>query len=195
MEDIEEVEFQRNLFLGRFDAVHAPEAAHEILKRKRLALAVDGDDLALEQEIGRGQSLRNRDDIGKAGRDIAQPPTEDFHRLALAVNLDPGAIELVLDRGHATVHREHLVEVFRHLREHRFHRSEETQAPDPQALRAFEERDRRNHPEVPQEHVGGPHGVQVHARCVRNSLEHHTFVHANPHLAEHVLQEHVPFAF
>src|SRR2546422_2023243 len=101
VEDIEQVQLQWNLFLGRFDAVHAPEAAHEILKWKRLALPVHRDDLAFEQKLGRGQCLRNRDDLGKAGRDIAQSPTEDLHRVALAMNLDPRAVELVLDRRHA----------------------------------------------------------------------------------------------
>jgi len=55
--------------------------------------------------------------------------------------------------------------------------------------------DLRNHPEVPEKHVGRPHGVQVRARRVRNALEHHALVHADPHFAEHVLQEHVSFAF
>ena len=195
VEDIEQVQLQWNLFLGRFDAVHTPEAAHEILKWKRLALPVHRDDLAFEQKLGRGQCLRNRDDLGKAGRDIAQSPTEDLHRIALAMNLDPRAVELVLDRRHAPVHREHLVEVFRHLREHRFHRGQEAQASRAQSFRSLEERDIRDHPEVPEKHVGRPHGIQVYAGRVCNPLEHDALVHADPHLAEHILQEHVPFAF
>src|SRR5881628_4169847 len=76
---IEQVQLQRNLLLGRFDAVHASEATHEILKREWLAVSIHGDDLAFEQELGRGQSFRDCDELGQAGRDIAQPPTEDFH--------------------------------------------------------------------------------------------------------------------
>ncbi len=195
VEHVEQVQLQRNLFRGGLDPVHASEAAHEVLERKRLSVSVHGDDLAFEQEFGRGQGFRDRDDLGKAGRDIAQPPTEDLHRLPLPMDLNARAIQLVLDGRHAAMHREDLVEVFRHLGEHRFHGSEETQAPGAEAVLAFEERDLRDHPEVPEEHVGRPHGVQVHARRIRNSFEHDALVHADPHLAEHVLQEDVPFAF
>src|SRR2546427_163874 len=55
VEHVEEIQLQRNLFRGRLDPVHASEAAHEVLERERLSVLVHRDDLAFEQEFGRGQ--------------------------------------------------------------------------------------------------------------------------------------------
>src|SRR2546426_9020851 len=55
--DIEQVQLQRNLLLGRFDAVDASEATHEILKRGGLCGSVPWADPALAPGTARGQSL------------------------------------------------------------------------------------------------------------------------------------------
>ena len=151
------------------------------------------DDFPLHEELRGGQRPGDRDDLRKARGDVAEPPTEDADRLALPVDLNSCAVELVFDRGLATVFRQDLVEVFGHFREHRLHRSEKTQAPGPKRVRALEQGNLRDQPEVPEEHVGRPDGIRVDTRGVGDPFEHHAFVHTDPHLAEDVLQEDVPF--
>ena len=192
VEQVEEVQLQRDLLFRRLDAVHAAESAHQVLERERFPLVVRGDDFPLEEELRGGQRPGNRDDLRKARGDVAEPPTENADRVALPVDLDSCAVELVFDRGLAAVFRQDLVEVFGHFREHRLHRSEKTQAPGPKRVRALEQGNLCDPPEVPEEHVGRPHGVRVDARGVGDPFEHHAFVHADPHLAEDVLQEDVP---
>src|SRR5205807_2812621 len=167
LEQVEQEQFQGNLLLRRLDPMDAPEATHEVLKWQGLSVRVHGDDLAFQEKLGGPKGLRDRDNLGQAVRDVAQTPAKDADPVALPMDLNPSAVELVLDRRLASVLREDLVQVLGHFREHRLHRSEEAEAARPQAERALEERDLRDEAEVAEEHVGGPNGLRIDAGGVR----------------------------
>src|SRR5947208_16173452 len=99
MEQVEQVQLQGNLLLGSLDPVDASEASHEVLEREGLAIRVHSYDLALQQELGGGEGLRDRDDLGQAIRDVAQTAAEDADPVALPMDLNASGVELVLDRG------------------------------------------------------------------------------------------------
>jgi len=111
------------------------------------------------------------------------------------MDLNSRAVELVLDCGLTPMLGEDLIEVFRHLGKHRFHRREQPQAARPETGRSLEERDLRDEAEVSEEHVGRPNGLRIDAGGVRDSLEHDPFVHADPHLPEDVPQKDVALLF
>src|SRR5438046_10183606 len=115
MEEVEEVELQGDLLLGRLDSMDAAEPTHEVLEREGLAVRIDRDDLAFQEEFGGGEGLRNRDDLRQTVRDVAQPSGEDAHRVASVVDLDAGSVELVLDRRLAPMLAAAFVELPRHL--------------------------------------------------------------------------------
>ena len=193
VEEVEEAELQGDLLLGRLDSMDAAEPTHEVLEREGLAVRIDRDDLAFQQEFRGGERLRDRDDLRQAVRDVAQPPGEDADRVAFAVDLDAGSVELVLDGRLAPMLAEDFVEILRHLGEHRFHGGEESKAAGAKARSSFEERDLRDEAEVAEEHVRGPDRVRFDACGVRDPLEHDSFVHADPHLPEDVPEQDVPF--
>ena len=89
---------------------------------------------------------------------------------------------------------EHRVDVVRHLRHHRLDWGEEANAERRETGRSFRERDLRDPPQISEEHVRGSDQVRVDARRVRDSLEHHSFVHADSHLPEDALQEDLPLS-
>src|SRR5256714_5629949 len=111
------------------------------------------------------------------------------------MDLNASAVELELDRGLTAVFREDLLQILGHLGEHRFHRREQPQAAGSKAERSLEERDLRDEAEVAEEHVGGPNGLRVDARGIRDPFEHDTFVHTDPHLPEDIPEEDIAFFF
>ena len=64
MEEVEEEQLQRDFLLRGLDPVDPSEAPHQILEREGLAGRIDRDDLAFQEELGRGQGSRHRDDLG-----------------------------------------------------------------------------------------------------------------------------------
>jgi hypothetical protein len=77
----------------------APEAAHEVLKGQRPARGVDGNGLALQHSLPGSQSLPDLTcHVGQAARNVGQVAGVDAHLVALAVDLYPGAVQLVLQR-------------------------------------------------------------------------------------------------
>ena len=189
IEEVEQVQLQGDLPPERLDLVDPPEAAHQLLERAGPSLRVHRDDLAFQEERFRGHGPRELDDLGHALCDVRQPPAEHPHLVPPPVDLDAGAVELELEGRRPAVLLEDLVEVVPEFRHHRFDRGQEPEALGREPRRPVGEGDLRDAPQVPEEHMGRPHGLRAHARRVRDRLEHHALVDADPHLAEDALQE------
>ncbi len=101
----------------------SPEAAHQLLKGQWIAGLIDGQDLAVEDEVAsRKGGAHSLDDFGQAGRDFVQTPREDPDLSARAMNLDARAVELVLQRQRRPEHRKGVGDSVGGLRQHRLER-------------------------------------------------------------------------
>ncbi len=93
VQHVEEPRGQHGLALGL-----GAEAAHRLLEGARRAGLVERERLAVEDDVGDRQRPGDVDDLGHAGGDVGEAPGVDADDVAATVDLDPRAVELVLDR-------------------------------------------------------------------------------------------------
>ncbi len=103
-----------------------------------------------------GQRPRPLHDLGHAGRHVLELPREDAHLVARAVDLEPRAVELVLERRLAEA-LERLFRVAGGARQHRRHRGQEAQREATEAGRTLLERRAGQLPDARRVHRGPPH--------------------------------------
>jgi hypothetical protein len=92
--DVEDVEEERHDPLGRRLAV---DARHGLLERGRPVL-VHPERLAVEDGLGDREAAHRVDDPGQRVGDLVEVARVDADLVAAAMDLDPDAVELPLDR-------------------------------------------------------------------------------------------------
>ena len=98
VKDVEEVRRQAVAAAGRRIGA---EVAHRVLEAARRPLVVDPERLAVEHEVAAGQARRRRGDRAEPVGDLVEVAGEQAHLAVAAMGLDPGAVELPLDRRRA----------------------------------------------------------------------------------------------
>ena len=93
VEQVEEERAEQHALVGRV----AAEAAHRVLERARPAVVVQGQGLPVEDGGAARQGPHALDELGDAVGDLAQGARPHPDVVAVAVHLDAGAVELVLD--------------------------------------------------------------------------------------------------
>jgi hypothetical protein len=96
---VQDVEEPRPQDLGA--RTRRPEAAHRLLERPRRAVLVERQRLAVEDERSAREGRDDLDELRHPRGDVGQRPAEHLDptaRPAMAVHLDPSAVELDLDR-------------------------------------------------------------------------------------------------
>ena len=124
MQEVEEEGGQGELAAQAVDVELAAEAAHGDLEGERRAVRPQGDRLAVEQELARGQGLDRLDQLGHGRGDVVAAAGVDADLVPRLVDLDAGAVELELE-GRLAEPLERLGDVLRRLREHRLEGPEE----------------------------------------------------------------------
>jgi hypothetical protein len=181
---IEEMQRQRHLPHERLHAVDPPKPPHQLLEGQRLARLVKGHHFAVQDE-GRPAEVaaRDLDDIGKAPCHVGQPPRPHLHAIAVPVQLDAGAVVLVLERGAAAVRGQHGAEVVGDLGQHRQQRNERARRHAGQGRRAANGHQARHGREVAEKERGPAHGGDVGAPGGGDGLQQQALGDAGPHLA------------
>ena len=119
-----------------------------------------------------GERERGLDDLGHARGDVVERAGEDGDVVAVAVDLDPRAVELPLDRRRVDL-RERRGDVRGGLGEHRLQRPADRQAQGREPRLAVGQRDRRDRAEVAAEHQRPPDRGEPHVRRLRDGVGHH----------------------
>src|SRR6476659_3671674 len=95
-QDVEEERHDRQLCPQRIDVQAPTEASHGDLKRERPLVLVERDDLAVEDQLLRGERAHRLGHFGYSRGDVVQASRVDDDPVSLLVNLDAGTIELPL---------------------------------------------------------------------------------------------------
>ena len=164
VQDVEEHRGQRDGRAEVLDAPAAAEARRRDLERVRPAVRAQGDRLAVEHGARHVERERGLDDLGHARGDVVERAGEDGDVVAVAVDLDPRAVELPLDRRRVDL-RERRGDVRGGLGEHRLQRPADRQAQGREPRLAVRQRDRRHRPEIAAEHERPPHRGELHVRA------------------------------
>src|SRR5439155_11941016 len=98
VEQIEEEWRERQLGAHARDLELPAEPAHGHLKRQRPAIRPESDRLTVEDGVREWQASRRFDDLGHGASHIVQLTRVDPHLVALLVDLNARAVELVLER-------------------------------------------------------------------------------------------------
>src|SRR5262245_6891318 len=184
---IEEIKRERNFTRRRFNAVDAPEAAHEILERKRPAVGAGRDNLSVKDERFAAQFVaRDFTDVRQAFRHFSQAPAPDAYLLALFVDLHARAVVFVFESRHSFVSFEDLIEVFGKLGQRRQERNEKFYVDSLQAGRAFGQGDRCHLREIGEKQSGAADVFEPAVRSAGDRFLDKSIVQPDPQL---VLQE------
>ena len=117
------------------------ESRHRVLERARPAVLVERQGLAVEDHPLRGEGAHHVDDLGDPMGDVGEVAGVDPHVVAVAVHLDPGAVELVFDGCRDPESRERLRHRARRRGEHRHHRAADHEPHRLEVLRGAGEGD------------------------------------------------------
>src|SRR4051812_33326071 len=132
---------------------------------------MQGDGLAVEEDLARGEGLDGLDQLGHGSRDLVAAAGVDADLVPRLVDLDAGAVELELQRGLAqTVER--LGDVPRRLREHRLERPEELEPEAREPGPALGQHGPRHLRQPARQHERPAHLVRRHLRRGGQRLGH-----------------------
>ncbi len=184
VEQVEQHRRERQLLSEALHLQLAPETAHRDLKRIRRAVRPQRDHLAVQDGLASGERPRHLDHLRHGVRHVPQAPGVDAHLVALFVHLDPGPVELVLQRG-LTQLRERRVHVLRRLREHRLDRPEQLDPEPREGPRAPGEGRLSHEPQVSGGHHRAPHALAGDPRGAGGRLDRHALQRPLAQLAQH----------
>ena len=136
------------------------------------AVGAQRDRLAVEHDAVRRQGQRRVDQLGDAVRDVVEAAGEHADGVAVAVHLDPHAVELGLDRRGVDP-SERGLEIGAGRGQHRLDRPPDLQPDGRQAGGAEAQRDVGDGPRVAAEHQRTAHGRLGHLRRRRDRVRHH----------------------
>ena len=98
------------------------ESLHRDLEGLGAAVAAEGNDFAVHDQIAHVERAHRVHDLGDGRCHVAQIAREHANLIAALVDLDTCAIELPLERDVVAQLSERIVHVFGRLREHRLNR-------------------------------------------------------------------------
>ena len=184
VEQVEEERSERQLVRAALDVEPAAEAAHRDLERVRGAVGPERDGLAVEDELAGGKRPHRFDQLGHRGGDVVEPAGDRPRTSSPAlVDLDPGAVELVLQRRLAQLVERHRRRPRPSPRQHRVHRPEEL-GGEARELRGSPRQRRPGYAgQVARHHPGPPHRSGGHLRGARHRLDHQPLERALAELA------------
>ena len=168
------------------DFPDAPEPAHQLLKRQGIALLIHRQHLAVEDEIASGEARLHRlDDFRQARRNLIEPPGENSDPAADSVDLDAGAVELMLERNVRPENREGVGDSVGGLRQHRLERPYRQRRSGSGRIRdGIATQGTQNPARVALHHVDAPHFRNRPSGGIGDRLQHHPLAHAMAHLAD-----------
>ncbi len=172
---VQEVEEKRREGQRLAQPVHlelAAEAAHGGLERVRRPVGPEREDLAFQDQLPRRQRAGGLDQLGHRAGDVVEPAGVDPHLVAAPVDLDPGAVQLELERRLAQL-RERVLLVVRRAGEHREHRPEELDRKPGEAGKPVHQRGPGYAGQIARHHDGAAHGLRWQRRGSRHRLQHH----------------------
>ena len=134
VERVEEEGRERQRAAGGVDVLASAEAAHRLLEGARPPVRAQRERLALDDGLAHRERARPLHHLGHARRHVLQLPGEDAHLVPRPVDLQPRAVQLVLE-GRLAESLERLLGVAGRARQHRRHRREEAQRETAEAGR------------------------------------------------------------
>ena len=151
VEQVEEEERHRELVPHALDLEPATEAPHGGLKGQRRPVGAKRDGLPLEDQLARGERPHRIDQLGHGGGDFVEPAGIDPHLVAAPVDLHPGAVQLVFDRGLPQL-AERLGDGLRAPRQHRKHGLEQSHGEGGEARAVAVQRGARDRRKIARHH-------------------------------------------
>ena len=191
---IEEERLHRQRPAKRVDVELAAEPAHGDLERMRRAVTAEGDRLAVEDDLSDVERSHRFDHFRDSDADVAEVARVHANLVARLVHLDPGAIQLELDRRAAEI-PDRGADAVRRVGQHRLDRRERPDDERGQRGFAFDERRAGDGCQRSREHRGAPHGRWPDVRRAGNRLHQHAFERPLPQLAEQQPCEEVLLVF
>ncbi len=188
VQQVEEERREGQLPARLLDVLAAPQPPHRLLERPRPPVRAQGERLALDHGLPDGQRARPLDDLGQAGRDVLELPREDPDLVAGTVDLEPRAVDLVLE-GSLAETGERFLRVPGRAREHRRDRREQPQREAGEAGRALLEGGAGERAEVGRVHGRAPDVGRREPRRPRDRVGHDAVERALADLAEEQLDE------
>jgi hypothetical protein len=129
------------------------------------------------------------DDLGQAVGDLGEVAREDLDRGAVLVDLDSGAVELVLEGHLSGVVLESLRQAIRRLGEHGLQGSKQKGTDLLQAsVPPFLGRE-GDFSQIAEEHVRPAHQLLLGVESLADGVEHDPFADPVPHLSQDVLDQ------
>jgi hypothetical protein len=183
VEDVEEEHRQRLRGAGTVDVDAASEPRSGDLELVRTPVCSQRDRLAVGDERADGQRERRGDHLGKARGDVVEAARVDRHVVAVAVDLDPRAVELRLEHRFPAEALERVVHPGRGLREHRADGPTDAKLELTQRLGAAGKRSGRNCRKGTAEHGGAPNLRSGHVRGAGYGVGHDADQRALPEVA------------
>jgi hypothetical protein len=172
MEAVEDEERERNGPTELFDAEPATEPAHRHLEWARAVVPVERDHLAVQDGRLHRELPQRIDELGNSTGHVGEVAGEGADVVAAAVKLQPGAVELPLERGR-TNPRERILEVVGRLGEHRLERAKQRQPEALERLPASRRGGGRDGAEVGDHHQRAPNIRGRDLGRPRDRLDHH----------------------
>ena len=161
-----------------------PEPSHQLLKGQRPPRSVERQHLAVEDERRRGElASRRLDDVGQARGDVGETPRPDPDVFTVVMELDAGAVVLVLERGGPPVGGQDVLEVVGDLGEHGQERDARTRGGGSERRGSTLSRQRRDLGEVAEHQRRAASRLERSREGAGNRLEHEPVRHPRPHLA------------
>ena len=146
------------------------EAPHRDLERLRRTIGPEGYHLAVENQLTGRERARGLHDLGDGVRHVAKVSREDTYLVVQLVDLDSGAIELVLDRS-LTDLVQRLTEIGSRLGKHRLHRPHRLDDERVDRGSSFGQRSRGDVRQRPRQHGGAPNDRRGNRCGLRHGLE------------------------
>ncbi len=187
--DVQQVEepWAQDEFAGDVGA----EPRHGLLERPRPTVLIEREGLAVEDQVARGETAHDLDDLGHPMGDVGEAASEDADLITVSMDLDPRAVELVLD-GRCTGDLESRSGRRSVRREHRQHRSADDQTDIVELLGGAGEREKRGLPEIPGEHRRAPDGSGGAPGGPDDRIQQHASERTRAQFAEHGAGEEIP---
>src|SRR4030067_757225 len=135
MENIEQVQLERDSFGYVGYSVDPFETSHEMLEWDREARCVRGDYFAFQNcFVGLDVAFHGLNDFWEALRGVCEASAENSHFIVQLVDLDSCAIVLVLERCLTAMRFQSFVNVVGYFCQHGFYWSEDSEAKNGQGL-------------------------------------------------------------
>ncbi len=173
---------------------HAAEAAHQVLERQGMPLAIHRHRLAVEHGAFGSHALADHlRHVGQAGGHVLELPGVDAHLGALLVDLHPGAVQLVFEGQPALVPGKGLAHLLGSGGQHRLEGTKELDARRSQGGLAFGQGHVGHLAQVAPQLVGAHDDRRGHPGRPGDPLQHDPLAGAVAHLAKGVLDDHLGF--